>query len=128
MLVAQENIRNMIEGLKKMQNGGGNRKVFIKRQYKRALVTRKIYHMVGSPNLRNLKMMIRQKIIQNFPVTVEDIEIEDKIFGPDVSTLEVRTTIQREKVVVDDFIEIPKEPIETKKELILCMDIMFMNQ
>ena len=84
--------------------------------------------MVGAPTLLNLNMMIRQKIIQNCPVMVEDIEIEDKIFGPDVSTLEGRTTIQRAKVVVDDFIEIPKEPIETKKELILCMDIMFMNQ
>ena len=112
MLVAQENIRNMIEGLKKMQNGGGNRKVFIKRQYKRALVTRKIYHMVGSPNLRNLKMMIRQKIIQNCPVTVEDIQIAEKIFSPDVSTLKLRTTRQRPKLVVEIFIEVPSEMIE----------------
>ena len=35
-------------------------------------------------------MMIRQNIIQNFPVAVEDIEIAKKIFGPDMSTLKVK--------------------------------------
>ena len=37
-------------------------------------------------------MMIRQKIIQNFPVMVEDIDILEKIFGTDVSNLNGRTT------------------------------------
>ena len=48
--------------------------------------------MVEWPNSRNLRMPIRQNIIQNFPVTVEDIEIVEKIFGPDVSTLKGRAT------------------------------------
>ena len=37
-------------------------------------------------------MMIMQNIIHNFPVMVEYIDISEKIFGPDVSTLKVRTT------------------------------------
>ena len=60
-------------------------------------------------------MMIRQNIIQNFPVTVEDIEMAEKIFGPDVSTLKVKTTRQRPKVVVDDFIEIPIELVNNNQ-------------
>ena len=52
--------------------------------------------------------MIMQNIIKNFPVTVEDIEIEYKIFGPDVSTLKWKKTRQSPKVVVDGFIEIPR--------------------
>ena len=48
-----------------------------------------------------LKMMIRQNIINNFPVMVEYIEITDNIFDPDVSTLKGRTTRQRPKVVVE---------------------------
>ena len=75
-------------------------------------MARKLYHIVGAPTLQNLKTMIRQNIIQNFPVTVEEIEILDKIFGPDVSTLKERTTRQSPKVVVDDFIEIPRELID----------------
>ena len=72
--------------------------------------------------------MIRQNIIQNFPVTVEDIEIAENIFGPDLSTLKERTTGQSPKVVVGDFIEIPREMIENNQELILSMEIMFISQ
>ena len=38
--------------------------------------------------------MIMQNIIKNFPVTVEDIEIAEKIFGPGVYTLKGRTPKQ----------------------------------
>ena len=42
--------------------------------------------------------------------------------------MEVRTTKQSPKVVVDDFIETSRELIENNQELILCMDIMFIDQ
>ena len=51
--------------------------------------------MVEAPTLQNLKMMISQNIIQNCSVMLEDIDIADKIFGPDVSKLEGRTMRQR---------------------------------
>ena len=84
--------------------------------------------MVGSPTLQNLRMTTRQNIIQNGTITVVDIEIAEKIFGPDVSTLKGITTRQRPKVVVNYFIEIPREMIENNQELIMCMDIIFINQ
>ena len=64
--------------------------------------------MVGATTLQNFKMMIRQNIIQYFPVTVEEIDLSGKIFGPDVFILKGRTMRQRPKVVVHDFIEIPR--------------------
>ena len=71
-------------------------------------MSRKLYHIVGAPILKILKMMIRQNIIQNFPFTAEDIEMAGNIFGHNVYTLKGRTTTKSPKVVVDDFIEIPK--------------------
>ena len=106
--VAEENKRNIIEGLKHLQTVGETKKIFSERQYNWALVAINIYHRVGAPNFQNLNKMIRQNIIHNFPVTVEDIEIAEKIFGPDVSTLKVKTTRQRPKVVVNYFIWIPR--------------------
>ena len=96
-------------------------------QYKRELTASNIYDMVGAPTLRNLKMMIRHNTIQSFPVTVEDIEIEEKLFGPDVYTLKGRTKIQSPKVVVYYFIGIPRESIENNQYLIPCVDIIFIN-
>ena len=72
--------------------------------------------------------MIRQNIIHSLPVTAEDVEIAEKIFGPDVSILKVKTTRQTPKVVVDYFIEIPRELVEKNQDLILCMDIIFINK
>ena len=65
-------------------------------------------------------MIIRKEIIHNFPVMVEDIDIAEKIFGPGVYIFKVRTTIQSPKVVVDNFIEIPRELFDNNQELILC--------
>ena len=84
---------------------------FSEYQCHRALATRKIYYMVGAPTFRNLKIMIRNNIIHNLPVTVEDIDIAEIIFGPDVYTLKGTKMRQRPKLVVEDFIEIPKELI-----------------
>ena len=118
----------MIEWLNYLQTVRGNKKVFSEIQYKRSLVVRKLYHMAGAPTLKHLKIMIRQNIIQNFPVTFEYIEIEEMIFSPDVSSLKLITMRQRSKVVWYYFIVIPIELIERNQELILCMDIMFVNQ
>ena len=107
---------------------GKQNKGFSKCKYKRALAERKLYHVVGVTTLRNLKMMIRKDIIQNFTVMVVDIEISEKIFGPDYSTLKVTTTRKLLKVVVDNFIEMPREIIDNGQNLILWMDIKFINQ
>ena len=71
--VAEYNKSNMIEVLHYLKTVGSTKKVFRKRQYKRSLVARKIYHMVGVPTLKFLKMMIRQNIIKYLPVTVEKL-------------------------------------------------------
>ena len=73
--LCEDNKSNMIEGLNNLKNVGGNNKGISKSQYKRAPVARKIYHIVGAPDLQILRMIIIQNIINNFPVTVEDIEI-----------------------------------------------------
>ena len=73
--MSEEIKRKMIEGLNILQTVGGNKNCFREHQYKRAQVTRKLYHMVIFPTSKNL---ITQNIIQNFPVTVEDIEIMEK--------------------------------------------------
>ena len=59
--------------------------------------------MVGAPTLRNLKIMIRQNIVNKFAVAVEDIEIADKIFGTYFSTLKEITTRPIPKLVVGDL-------------------------
>ena len=64
--ILSEDNRSDVNGrLKKIQTVGRNKKGFRKGQHKRESASRKLNHMVGVPTLQNLKMTIRQYIIQN---------------------------------------------------------------
>jgi hypothetical protein len=67
-------------------------------------------------------------IIQNCPVTVEDVNIADKIFGPDMSSLKGKSTRRKPKPVRKDLIEIPKEIITKHHDVKLYMDTMYVNE
>jgi len=104
-----------------------NRKNFTQRQYDDAMKARKLYHAIGCPTVENFKAILRQNIIKNCPVTAADVDIAEKLFGPDIGALKGKSTRPTSPVVKDDLIEIPKEIKELHQDLILCIDIMFIN-
>ena len=65
--------------------------------------------------------------IQNCPVRVEDINIAENIFGPDMATLKGKSTRKTPKPVLQDWIELPKEILEKHSKIELCMDTMYVN-
>ena len=105
-----------------------NKKGYTERQFKRAKEARALYHKVGTPTVENFKGLLRQNLIQDCPITIEDVIIAEKIFGPDISSLKGKSTRTRPNPVVDDVIDIPPEIKEENKELVLCMDTMFINK
>jgi hypothetical protein len=54
-----------------------------------------------------MKAIIRMNTIKNNLVTTEDINITEKMFGPDTSSLKGKTTHPKPVPVVKDYIEIP---------------------
>jgi hypothetical protein len=83
--------------------------------------------IVGTPTMENFKSLLRMNVIKNCPVTVEDINIAEKIFGPDVSSLKGKSPRRKPKPVRKDLIEIPKELIMKHHDIKLCMDTMYVN-
>jgi hypothetical protein len=67
-------------------------------------------------------------VIQNCHVTVEDVNISEKIFGPDMSSLKGKSTRRKPKPVRSDLIEIPKEIFMKHYDIDLCMDAMDVNK
>ena len=55
----------------------------------RARVT---YQTLGSLTIDNFKKVLQQKLIKNCPVTLEDFEIAEDIFRPDISALKGQST------------------------------------
>ena len=111
-----------LQSLKKQLEG------YTKREIERADKARKFYHMVGAPNLDNLKMVIRQNLFKNCPITTQDVNLAEKIFGKDISTLKGRSTRPNPEKVIDDIIDIPEELIRKNNAIELAIDLIFINQ
>ncbi len=118
---AREHLNFLIETVE------DNRKGYTQKQYDAAKRARALYHNVGGPSYKNFKHMIRMNAIKDCPVTVEDANLAEKIFGPDVATLKGKTTRPTPKQAKDDCIEIPPEILEKHREVTLCIDNMFVN-
>ncbi len=115
----QQNFMNTVEE---------NKKLYTKRQIAGAEAARKLYQVVGYPSLKDFMHIIQTHGINNCPITLEDVKISQKIFGPDVYAIKAKTVRKKPKVVVNDYVEIPKELIQAHKGIELCTDIMFIDE
>ena len=62
------------------------------KQLERAKVARKLFQRIGTPSIRDFKGVVRMNMIGNNPVTVEDINIAEKVYGKDIGALKGKTT------------------------------------
>ena len=76
---------------------------------------------------RSQAKIIRMNSIKNFPVTTEDIDLTEKIYGPDVLSLKHKTVCQSPAPIVSDVIEVPREQITSQYNVDLCIDTMSVN-
>ena len=82
---------------------------YTERQITRAKKARDLYAMVGYPSHRDFINMVKNNMINNCPVTEEDIKNSIKIFGKDIHMLKGKTTRSKPIPVEVDYIKIPKE-------------------
>ena len=74
-----------------------------------------------------MKHIIRQNIIKNCPVSIEDINIAHDIFGDDIGTLKGKSVRRPSPIIKNDNIEIPPEIKQQHKQIDLHIDIMYVN-
>ena len=105
-----------------------NMKFHTPREIKRAKLARDLIAALGSPSVADLKAAIAMNAIANLPVTTKDVDIAEKIFGPDLGTIKGKTTRRKPLPMVTDQIAIPPQLYEKRDALDLCIDIMFVNE
>jgi len=66
-------------------------------------------------------------LIKNCPVTVEDIDKSEKIFGPDISSMKGKVTRKKPTPVVEDTIKLPHELRLAQMNITLCVDVIHVN-
>jgi hypothetical protein len=74
-----------------------------------------------------MKAIIQMNIIKNNPFTTEDVDIAEKIFGPDVATLRGKMTQHAPVPIIEDRIKIPRELITAQYSVTICLNGMKAN-
>ncbi len=105
-----------------------NAQVHTKAQQERASKARKLLQALGFPTVKDLKYVIQRNAIQDCPVTLEDVELAEKIYGPNVASIKGKTTHQKPTPVRSNLVEIPFPLLEAQRGVDLCFDTMFVNQ
>ena len=71
--------------------------------------------------------MIKANMIANCPVTINNINLAEKICGMDIATLKGKTVRKKPEPVVIDHVSVPKDILKTHPEVTIAADIMFVQ-
>src|SRR5210317_2181159 len=95
---------------------------FSEQQINRAKKARDLYAMIGYPTVKDFIAIIKNNMLMNCPVTVEDIKNAEKIFGPDIHVLMGKTVRQKTMPVIVDYVKIPTTILTLHHEVVLAID------
>ena len=87
-----------------MQTVEENKSNYSERAFKKAVQARKLYHLIGTPSVKDFKNIIQSNLIKNCPVTINDINIAENIFGKVISSIKGKTTRRSPPAVNEDSI------------------------
>jgi len=83
--------------------------------------------MIGYPSIVDFKNAVKNNLINNCPVTIQDIVAAEKIYGPDIAALKGKTVRKQPMRVNTEIIEVPEHIKKMHHNVILGGDILFVN-
>ena len=60
---------------------------FSNEEIERAKKARNLYAMLGYPSIYGFKIMVKNNMLMKSPINEKDIDITEKVFGPDIQSL-----------------------------------------
>jgi hypothetical protein len=78
--------------------------------------------------MKDFKWVIQSNHIKDFPVVVQDIYVDLKIWGKIIVTLKTKTTWSKTILVARDYVKVPLELMKIHTEVFLMTDILFLNK
>jgi hypothetical protein len=98
-----------------------------KRNIAKAKEAQRLQGMVGNPTDKEFKGMVRERLITDCPVTVQDVENANHIFGPDLANLKGKMIRTKPEHVRIEYVQIPRDFVELHKYVMLVAEVMFVN-
>ena len=103
------------------QRADENEKKCTERQVARAEEVHAVHTKIGCPSPADHRNLIKNCLVYNCTVTIEDVKIMEKIFGPNVHALKGKTVRHQPDAVESDCIEVPHDI------LVLTGDVFFLQ-
>jgi len=95
------------------------------REIDAAKKARNLLRSLGNPHVNDLKKIIKMNSIKDCPVTLSDIQVAERIFGPDIAGLKGKVTRRKPEVVREELVDIPPELKMWNYEVELFIDTFF---
>jgi hypothetical protein len=80
---------------------------YTKRKILHAKEARCAMGMIRNPSKKDFKNMVRENLINNYPVTSNDVTNARAIFGPDLANLRGKMVWRTPAPVVSDYVSVP---------------------
>jgi Reverse transcriptase (RNA-dependent DNA polymerase) len=105
-----------------------NKNKYTVRAYRQAVLARRIQDTIGRPSTRDYVKIVEGGMLQNCPVSRQDIVAAEDIFGPNLGSLKGKTVRHKNDRVESLVADVPYDIIKVHKDVTLCFDIMFVNK
>lgn len=99
-----------------------NEAMYSKRDVDAAKLARDVSKVLGYPAPADLELMLRRGVINNAPVTAQDVQRASRIYGPEIASLKGKTKSSKPTAVKP--VPLPKYVFS---ELTMLCDIMFVE-
>jgi hypothetical protein len=93
----------------------------------KAKLARSVQQRIGRPSTKDYIRYVRDNLIPNCPVTVQDIENSELIWGPDLGSLKGKTVRRKSPVVAVQSHTIPLGIMQKYRDVTLSIDVMKVN-
>jgi hypothetical protein len=100
---------------------------FTKHQVKNAERARRLMNMVATPSKRDFQCLVHHNLLKDCPITPDDVNNANNIFGPDLATIRGKTVRQKPERIITDYVKIPRDFFEKHYRITLVADVMFVN-
>ena len=100
---------------------------FTKKQIQRANTACCLTQIVALSSNRALQSMVCLNLLQNCPITYDDIKNANAIWGSDIANIRGKTTRCKSDRVETDYVDIPCALLSAHVNVTLVADVMFVN-
>ena len=89
-----------------------NESRYTNRDVQKARLARDIQIKIGRPSIKDYMRIVRDKLLPNCPVTTEDIQAAEHIYGPDLGSLKGKTVRRSPDTVQIQTVKLPLQIME----------------